>query len=165
MTRSIRVACILALGTIAACSSADVQGTKRDGGGDRTVFNDPRAAICARSDAGSAVPYATVQQIFDGQCVSCHAAGADLVLEREVSWSNLVNHSAPAAESCGGTLVVPGDSSASYLLQKLASSSPCAGLQMPRGELGSEPLPACVVDLVSSWIQEGAPPPAGDGGP
>lgn len=126
---------------------------------------DPRASICGQVDAGAPVPYAIVQQIFDGNCVSCHGAGADLVLQDNVSWSNLVNHAAPPAESCGGTLVVPGDPAKSYLFQKLSSSAPCSGLQMPRGELGSEPLPACVVGLVSMWIAEGAPGPASDAAP
>ena len=110
------------------------------------------------------MPYATVQHIFDDQCVSCHGPGADLVLDNKTSWTNLVNHPAPPSESCGGTLVVPGDPAASYLFEKLSTSSPCSGLQMPRGDLGSEPLPACVVKLISTWIGEGAPGPAGDGG-
>ena len=107
------------------------------------VVSDPRAAVCARVDAGGPVPYAVVQQVFNGECISCHDRGADLVLDDNASWGNLVNHAAPADEACGGTLVVPGDPSASYLFQKLSSSSPCSGLQMPRGELGAEPLPVC----------------------
>ncbi len=110
------------------------------------------------------MPYAIVQQIFDQQCVTCHDPGADLILQDGVSWNNLVNHAAPAAESCGGILVVPGDSSASYLFQKLSSSSPCSGLQMPRGELGSEPLPGCVIALIATWIEEGAPGSVNGGG-
>ncbi len=154
-----RAARLLAALAIAGCASGGRPAPHPDGGADRPAPADPRAAICARVDAGGAVAYAIVQQIFDEQCVSCHTIGADLILEDGVSWANLVNHDAPAAESCGGTLVVPGDPSASYLFQKLTSSSPCSGLQMPRGELGSEPLPACVVDLISTWIAEGAPGP------
>jgi len=143
------------------CSSGSARGERPDAttGVDRPGLSDPRAAICAEVDAGGPVSYAIVQQIFDLHCVSCHAVGADLVLGADVAWNNLVNQAAPAAESCGGTLVVPGNPSASFLFQKLASPSPCSGLQMPRGELGSEPLPACVVDLISRWIEEGAPGP------
>ena len=60
-------------------------------------------------------------------------------------------------ESCGGTLVVPGDPDASYLYQKLSSDHPCSGIRMPRGEFGSEPLADCVTALVRAWIVAGAP--------
>ena len=148
------------------CSATDHRAVRPDGAGgvDRPSVSDPRAALCAQVDAAAPVPYAVVQQIFDSQCVSCHGPGSDLVLQDNVSWSNLVDHASPRAEACGGTLVVPGDPKSSYLFQKLASSSPCSGLQMPRGDFGSEPLPACVVDLISTWIQEGAPAPVDAGG-
>lgn len=146
---------------VGGCSGGGAGAAHRDAGSvaDRPAVADPRAAICARADASGPVPYAIVQQIFDDQCVSCHGTGADLDLQDGVAWSNLVDQPAPAAESCGGRLVVPGAPSTSYLFQKLSSPSPCSGLQMPRGELGSEPLPACVVALIASWIQEGAPGP------
>jgi hypothetical protein len=85
-----------------------------------------------------------------------------VVLTADVSWGNLVGRTAP--ESCGGTLVVPGDPSASYLYQKLTSAHPCSGTQMPAGEFGPQPLPACVVALVRDWITAGAQGPAGDAG-
>jgi hypothetical protein len=134
----------LSVFAIASCSS----------GGQRLV----------RPDAGGPVPFAVVQQVFNGECISCHDRGADLALDDNASWGNLVNHAAPADEACGGTLVVPGDASASYLFQKLSSSSPCSGLQMSRGELGAEPLPVCVINLFSAWIEEGAPGPVGGDG-
>ncbi|HXI58610.1 MAG TPA: hypothetical protein VNO55_21225, partial [Polyangia bacterium] len=75
------------------------------------------------------------------------------------SWNNLVQKVAPAPDSCGGVLVVPGAASSSYLFQKLTNAVPCYGQQMPLGEFASLPLPACVVAIVREWIQEGAPPP------
>ncbi len=156
---------LLSVVAVTSCSAATPQGVPRDSGSgihDGAV-SDPRAAICAQVDASGEVSYSVVQQIFDRQCVTCHSPGADLILQDNVSWGNLVNHPAPPAESCGGTLVVPGNPAASYLFQKLSSSSPCSGLQMPRGELGSEPLPACVVNLISTWILDGAPGPTGGG--
>jgi hypothetical protein len=33
---------------------------------------------------------------------------------------------------------------------------------MPMGEFESSPLPACVIDIVRAWIEEGAPPPSSD---
>jgi hypothetical protein len=166
LTYARRMAAGWLLAAVIATCSAGQRPVHQDATGavDGVVVSDPRAAICAQVDAGAPVSYAIVQQIFDGQCVSCHGPGADLVLQDNVSWTNLVNHAAPPAESCGGTLVVPGDAPSSYLFQKVSSSAPCAGLQMPRGELGSEPLPACVIALISTWIDEGAPGPVADGG-
>ena len=104
-----------------------------------------------------------MQTIFDQSCVTCHTTGNDLNLEAGLSWANLVNQPAPTAETCGGTLVVPGNPSASYLDQKLTSPAPCSGSQMPRTDLLPDPLPACVTALVVAWIAEGAPGPATDG--
>ena len=89
-------------------------------------------------------------------------AGNGLVLSADVSWANLVQRAAP--ETCGGVLVVPGDPTASYLYQKLTSAHPCSGTQMPAGEFGPKPLPACVVEIVRDWILAGAVEPAGDAG-
>jgi hypothetical protein len=81
-----------------------------------------------------------------------------------VSWNNLVEKPAPAPESCGGVLVMPGQPSTSYLYQKLTNAMPCSGAQMPLGEFASLPLPDCAVAIVRAWIEEGAPPPGGDAG-
>lgn len=127
-------------------------------------MTDPRAAICTEAEAGSStVSYEVMQSIFDRNCVVCHSPGNDLNLEAGVSWTALVNQPAPPAEACGGTLVVPGDPSASYLYQKLTDPSPCSGSQMPRTDLLPDPLPACVTALVAAWIAEGAIGPSTDG--
>jgi len=126
---------------------------------------DPRAAICTEPEAGtSSVNYQVIQTIFNQNCVICHSPGNDLNLQAGVSWPALVNQPAPSAEACGGTLVVPGNSSASYLYQKLTNLSPCSGSQMPRTDLLPDPLPACVTALVAAWIAQGAVGPATDGG-
>jgi len=128
---------------------------------------DPRAAICATADAAgvtSLPPFSLIQQIFVDNCVSCHSPGADVDLSPGVAWGNLVNRPAPATEACGGTLVIPGNAPMSYVYQKLELDQPCSGARMPRSEFGSDPLPDCVIALVSNWIVEGAPGPAGDAG-
>jgi hypothetical protein len=128
---------------------------------------DPRAAICATASAAGVTaspPFDVVQQIFDDNCTSCHSPGADVDLSPGVAWGNLVGRPAPSTESCGGTLVVPGDPSASYLYQKLSSNQPCSGVRMPRTEFASDPLPDCVIALVANWIATGAPGPGADGG-
>jgi len=125
----------------------------------------PVDPLCVGPEDGAApIPptFALMQAIFDRNCVSCHSPGADLVLEAGVAWSNLVSRPAPLSESCGGTLVVPGDPDASYIYQKLSSDHPCSGMRMPRGEFGSEPLADCVTALVRAWIATGAPGPGSD---
>lgn len=157
---------VLAIVLLAGChvSTDDIAKVDASLAVDRPVASDPRAAICATVDAGPTVPYNAIQTIFDENCVVCHTLGADLVLEDGLSWGNLVNHPAPAAESCGGTLVVPENPSESYLYQKLTNPSPCSGEQMPRGELAPNPLPACVIAIVEAWISGGAAGPAPNSG-
>jgi hypothetical protein len=126
---------------------------------------DPRAAICTELEAGTYnVSYEVIQTIFSQNCVTCHSSGNDLNLQAGTSWSALVNQPAPSAEDCGGTLVVPGNPTASYLYQKLTNPSPCSGSQMPRTDLLPAPLPSCVTALVAAWIADGAAGPATDGG-
>ena len=152
---------------IGGCGSGTKAGDAglRDARSDVPPATDPRAAICAGRDAGtSRVGYDVIQTVFNQNCVLCHTTGNDLDLRPGVSWANLVNQPAPAAEACGGTLVIPGSASASYLYQKLTEPMPCTGSQMPRTDLLPDPLPVCVTALVSAWIEEGAPGPASDGG-
>lgn len=119
---------------------------------------DPRASICPAPDAAPAtVTYAQIQQIFDQNCTTCHTSGAALDLRDQLSWADLVNQPSPAPDACGGLLVAPGDPNGSYLYQKLTSSTPCYGAQMPLGEFFPSPLPICVISIVQSWIVEGAP--------
>jgi len=126
---------------------------------------DPRAAICSTAAAMMVPPpFETIQQIFSDNCVTCHSGVDDLDLSSGSAWRDLVNHPAPAVESCGGTLVVPGDAQASYLMQKLESDHPCAGSRMPQGDILPVPLPACVIALVRGWITGGAMNAPADGG-
>jgi len=126
---------------------------------------DPRDQVCATAGAMMVPPpFGTIQQIFNDNCVTCHSGVADLDLSSGVAWGALVNHPAPAAESCGGTLVVPGDPAGSYLMQKLESDHPCSGSRMPQGDILPIPLPDCVVALVRGWISGGALNSPSDGG-
>lgn len=49
--------------------------------------------------------------------------------------------------------VVPGDSAASYVMEKLTQEAPAAGEQMPP----TAPLDDERIELVRSWIDDGAP--------
>jgi hypothetical protein len=157
-----RLALLLLSGISLACAA----GAKPVDGGraDTAPAVDPRGNVCA--DPGAAAPpFALVQRIFTDDCTTCHAGMGPMVsLLAGDSWSNVVNQPAPAPETCGGTLVVPGKPDESYLYQKLSSPTPCYGSQMPLGEFSSNPLPDCVVAIVRAWIAEGAPGPAGDAG-
>jgi hypothetical protein len=114
-----------------------------------------------RTDGDVTPSYAVIQQIFDDNCTSCHAGEAALDLSAGHSWANIVGQASPSLESCGGILVAPGDPDGSYLYQKLTNDHPCAGSRMPRGDIQAYPLPACVTDLVRSWIAGGAAGPDG----
>ena len=148
------VVCLLAL----SCSSAP------EGSADLQVSLDlsvtsPDLAICNDNqigDGGIPPSFENVQRIFDSKCIGCHCCDAALSLASDVAYKNLVNQPVPMSESCGGTLVVPGNPAASYIFQKLTTAAPCSGKQMPLDEFGSSPLPACMPDLVRRWIASGA---------
>lgn len=170
--RSPNPGAVITCAVLASCGGAMQSGT-RDAQADlhpdvpAAEQSDPRATICATAMAAgvtAAPPFSVIQQIFDYNCVYCHSQGADVDLSPGVAWGNLVGRPAPPTESCGGTLVVPGDPSTSYLYQKLSSDQPCSGARMPRSEFASDPLPDCVIALVASWIAAGAPGPGADGG-
>jgi hypothetical protein len=170
--RSANLGAVITCAVLVSCGGGMQTGTpdaQADVHGDLPAVEqqDPRAAICATASAAGVTtspPFDLIQQIFDDNCTSCHSPGADVDLSPGVAWGNLVGHPAPAAEACGGTLVVAGDPGSSYLYQKISSNQPCSGARMPRTEFASDPLPDCVIALVASWIGEGAPGPAADGG-
>jgi hypothetical protein len=127
------------------------------------VPQDAPPPIC--TDQQPAAPtFANMQRLFSDRCTNCHAADVPLVLSPSVSYANLVGRIAPnytnpdVDETCGGLLVAPGNPDGSYLLQKLSLATPCAGVQMPRTEIGlSNPVEACGLTLVRDWIAAGAP--------
>jgi mono/diheme cytochrome c family protein len=98
-----------------------------------------------------------MQPIFDGNCAlsGCHAAnGASggLILDAGQSYKNLVN--VESTEVAPDKRVVPGNSGASYLYEKLTHGQPRSGGQMP---LGSDPLSSVDIALIKAWIDQGAP--------
>ena len=75
-----------------------------------------------QGDAGIAPSFANVQQVFDQKCIGCHCCGDTLDLSRGASYAHLVGQIIPKEngvdESCGGTLVTPGDSGRELPLSK-----------------------------------------------
>ena len=69
-----------------------------------------------------------------------------------------VNHAAlvnvPSADKEGAVLVVPGDVSGSYLMDKLNDAPGIEGTLMPPGQ----PLDASRIRVIEAWIEAGAPP-------
>ena len=97
-----------------------------------------------------------VQPIFDRNCAfsGCHAsdtASGGLVLDAGLSYANLVN--VESTEVAPDLRVAPGNSAASYLIEKLTRAQPRGGLQMP---LGAGPLPDNEIAVIRMWIDEGA---------
>lgn len=88
----------------------------------------------------------------------CHNAGdsaGELVLEGAEAYNDLigVTPTNAAAADAGLQRVVPFDPERSFLLIKLISPEPAQGNRMPMGE---PPLSAADIDLVRTWIAEGA---------
>jgi hypothetical protein len=80
-----------------------------------------------------------------------------LALTPDAAYGALVGQ--PAHETCGGTLVVPGDTAASYLYHKIADATPCEGTRMPHPRMiVTPPLSDGEIATVATWINAGAPP-------
>ena len=94
--------------------------------------------------------------IFTPICTNCHVgatAPQGLRLDAANSYAALVN---VASSEVPGTLRVnPGNPDASYIVQKLEGNQ-AVGARMP---FGGPYLSQTQIDLVRSWIAEGAPPP------
>ena len=90
--------------------------------------------------------------VFGVSCAfsSCHGSGTGgLLLNGEDDFDRLVNVQSTVVE--GEILVVPGDSSASYLIKKMRGSDDIFGDVMPPGGLDEE-----IVQSVANWIDAGA---------
>jgi len=115
-----------------------------DGGGDAEATTDAADPEC--TGVATAVGYQKdIVPILNG-CTGelCHSAP---------TWSTLVAQ--PSHECCSGRLLVaPGHPSDSYLVDKLRGQSLCDGVRMPAGDPA---LPASDIDVIVSWICEGAP--------
>lgn len=106
-------------------------------------------------DAGT---LAAVQaETFTPSCAfsSCHAAtnpAGALDLTNGHSYAALVG--VPSADAAGETLVVPGDSGASYLIKKCTGGADFVGDLMPQGTTTG--LDADRLSNLAAWIDAGA---------
>ena len=97
-----------------------------------------------------------IAPIFRSHCNGCHqpaAAKGDYVM---TTFDSLL-----AAGESGEPAIVPGDSSASYLLDQIRADE-SGHAEMPKD---AEALTEAEVDLIAKWIDQGAENDGGDGGP
>jgi len=90
-------------------------------------------------------------------CINCHTdAGrtpaAGLVLLEGRSYQALIGQ--PSRFKAGAVLVVPGDSTASYMIHKLDGAADIAGSRMPRGT--GPFLTSGQMQIIRRWIELGA---------
>lgn len=105
----------------------------------------------------TSVAFADVQTIFTQACATygCHTGGmpkGNLNLSDGNSYEELMNGIVGSC-SDGRRLVLPGDPSESYLIDKLLGVDMCFGNQMP-----GAPLPTAKIQVISDWICAGAMP-------
>jgi hypothetical protein len=107
----------------------------------------------------TAVSFASdVQPIWNANCVDagCHTGARpkeNLTLDPGSAFADLVG---VATDQCNAqrTLVVPGDVSASYLMNKLLGTDLCSGSQMPKA---GQSLTSAELATINTWICQGAP--------
>lgn len=108
-------------------------------------------------DAASGASFSGVQSIFTNKCAfsGCHGANpsASLSLSSGSAFTNVINKS---VEDPNRLRVNPGNSTASYLYQKIIAGGNITGGRMP---LGGSPLSDSEINTIKAWIDEGAPPP------
>jgi hypothetical protein len=104
----------------------------------------------------------SIQPIFTNYCASCHTPpGAQENIDLSTaaaSYANLVNHLSP---STSRVLVVPSDTTNSYLYSMLRGTAIQTVDDMPQGctSNGQPPcLPAPLIQLIATWILAGANP-------
>ena len=86
-----------------------------------------------------------VQPIFRARCTRCHGA------DQQRSHLRLDSKTGALRGGLSGTVVIPGNSSGSALLQRIS------GLLQPRMPFEDTPLPEAEIARIKSWIDAGAP--------
>lgn len=106
--------------------------------------------FCNSGTCDTALSFATdLYPLISDSCASCHAARRPAMRTESMAYANLVGQ----PSTCGGDYVVPGNSGASYLVQKLSGPT-CSGGSMPP----SAAWPPEQVLTVAEWVEQGAQP-------
>jgi hypothetical protein len=111
------------------------------------TFSAIQREIFENNDSGGARP----------ACVQCHndngrVPAGFLNLENAVAYDNLIGRNSQIRPD--KTRVVPGNSTASYLIHKLNGGPDIAGARMP---LNGQPLSPGQMAIIRAWIDLGAP--------
>ena len=144
----------LATGALACDDTNDEGGDETETGGDGDPSGD--------GDGDTTLSHAAdMQPIWNASCVSgCHEAGGNAETVLDLSgdaYDNIV--SATSTQAPGLSLVEPGNSGESYLVNKLRGTQFAAGglgANMPGG--GAAALPEDTITLIEEWIDAGAAP-------
>lgn len=120
------------------------------------VASAPIEVEVVAGNPGGATFQRDVLPLLEARCATagCHVDGVepgDLRFDRDTDrvWEELLD----SAEQVAGRRVVPGQPEASYLIEKLADSTPGFGARMP---IGQPPLSAADAARVVRWIVAGA---------
>jgi len=96
-----------------------------------------------------AVDYAAdIEPVLRSSCYSCHAG------EKPRAGLRLDSRAGALAGGVSGKVIIPGNSQASLILERLLAAE--KSRRMP---LGGSPLPPEAIELVRAWIDQGAPWP------
>jgi hypothetical protein len=172
-----RIVNVLCLAMFCVAGSQACNFTDSDGANSATGVRNADAGPDADSPGGEdlvdsgpprgPVKFARVVAIFGQYCLPCHAttpqraASGKLDLGTEAAtYEQLVGVAAQAGPcvAAGKMRVVPGDASASLLMDKLENTPDMCGAPMPKPSTGSDfvPIPAPEIAEITAWIEAGA---------
>jgi mono/diheme cytochrome c family protein len=83
-----------------------------------------------------------VQPILDQNCIKCHGGEGGLYLD---SYDHVI------AGGANGAVVIAGDPALSELVERIEGTS------QPRMPLDAPPLPSSEINIIVTWVKEGAP--------
>ena len=110
-----------------------------------SLANDA-CGICGGDGSTCNISYlGFVQPIFTANCTGCHGTNGGL---------NLTSHTMLMLGGNSGDVIIPGNGANSLLIQKLRATGP--GFSMPKGSCCLDNGGAPTIDLIETWIDEGA---------
>jgi hypothetical protein len=112
-----------------------------------------RAARVQTGSAQAGVAFTQVDELLRDSCEHCHNA------DKTKGGLLMDSYAALLAGGEHGSVLIPGDSGASRLMQMIE------GTLTPRMPYKEDALPRAQVELIRRWIDEGAPGPAAAGAP
>lgn len=112
--------------------------------------------VAGNSHAADVIFSQDIVPLLERNCASCHLVGTEpgkLSLHGPAAHASLVDRPAAGAEML---LVSPGEPGNSYLLHKLRGTHLDAGGSGARMPFASPALPDNIIELIETWIRNGA---------